>query len=163
MPGIAGGGAFSETGSGTSYLCLPHDPDFAPSNFPHGLQSSGLVVAHVWGAEYQFSYGNAKVDDDVPCAACLDTKAVTSMMIPGKSSCPSGWRKQYSGYLCANYYGHPAASEYACLDNDPQYFEGRRQDSNGKLFYPALTVCGSLPCPPYINSKYLTCVVCSKR
>jgi hypothetical protein len=23
-------------------------------------------------------------------------------------------------------------------------------------------VCGSLPCPPYANSKYLTCAVCSK-
>jgi hypothetical protein len=83
-------------------------------------------------------------------------------MIPGKSSCPSGWRKQYSGYLCANYYGHPAASEYACVDDDPQYFEGRRQNLDGKLFYPAVAVCGSLPCPPYENSKYLKCVVCSK-
>ena len=161
MTGIAGGGAYSESGSGTSYLCLPHDPSFAPSNFPYALDGSGLV-AHVWGAEYQFSYGNAKVNDDVPCAACLDTKAVTSMMIPGKSSCPSGWRKQYSGHLCASYYRHPAASEYVCVDDDPQYFEGRRQNSNGKLFFPALTVCGSLPCPPYENAKYLTCVVCSK-
>jgi hypothetical protein len=130
----------SRTQSGTSYLCLPHDPSFAPSNFPYALDGSGLV-AHVWGAEYQFSYGNAKVNDDVPCAACLDTKAVTSMMIPGKSSCPSGWRKQYSGHLCASYYRHPAASEYVCVDDDPQYFEGRRQKLVGKLFYPALTVC----------------------
>ena len=134
---------------------------FPPSIFPYALDFASYV-ARVWGAEYQFSYGNVKVDDDVPCAACLDTKAVTSMMIPGKSSCPSGWRKQYSGYLCANHYGNPAASEYACVDNDPQYFEGRRQNLNGKLFYPAVTVCGSLPCPPYEHSKYLKCVVCSK-
>jgi hypothetical protein len=29
-------------------------------------------------------------------AACLDTEAKTSMMIPGKASFPSVWRKQYS-------------------------------------------------------------------
>ena len=161
MTGIAGGGHYGESGSGSTYLCLPHDPDVAPSNFPYALDSASYV-ARVSGAEYQFSYGNVKVDDDVPCATCLDTKAVTSMMIPGKSSCPSGWRKQYSGHLCASYYRHPAASEYVCVDDDPQYFEGRRQNLDGKLFYPALTVCGSLPCPPYENSKYLKCVVCSK-
>ena len=161
MTGIAGGGQYYESGSGSTYLCLPHDPDVASSNFPHSLDSMSYV-ARVWGAEYQFSYGNAKVDDDVPCATCLDTKAVTFMMIPGKSSCPAGWRKQYSGHLCANHYAHPAASEYACVDDDPQYFEGRRQNSDGKLFYPAVTVCGSLPCPPYENSKYLKCVICTK-
>ena len=154
MTGIAGGGQYGESGSGSTYLCLPHDPDIAPSNFPYVLDSSSYV-ARVWGAEYQFSYRNAKVDDDVPCATSLYTKAVTSMMIPGKSSCPAGWRKQYSGYLCANHYAHPAASEYACVDDDPQYFEGRRQNLDGKLFYPAITVCGSLPCPPYESSKYL--------
>jgi hypothetical protein len=27
MTGIAGGGHYSESGSGTSYLCLPHDTE----------------------------------------------------------------------------------------------------------------------------------------
>ena len=96
MTGIAGGEHYSESGSGTSYLCLPHDPDSAPSNFPCALDSSSSYVARVWGAEFQFTYGKVKGDDDVPCAACLDTEAKTSMMIPGKASFPSVWRKQYS-------------------------------------------------------------------
>ncbi|XP_071133217.1 uncharacterized protein [Mytilus edulis] len=159
--GIAGGGSWKETGGGTNYLCLPHDPDFAQSDFPNALQVHGLK-AHVWGAEYQFAYGNVKVDDDVPCAACLDTNAVTSVMIPGKNSCPATWKKQYGGFLCANHYGHAGASEYSCVDENPQYFEGSRQNLDGKLFFPVITVCGSLPCPPYENSKYLKCVVCSR-
>ena len=32
MTGIAGGGHYGESGSGSTYLCLPHDPDVAPSN-----------------------------------------------------------------------------------------------------------------------------------
>jgi hypothetical protein len=68
MTGIAGGEHYSESGSGTSYLCLPHDPDSAPSNFPCALDSSSSYVARVWGAEFQYTYGKVKVDDDVPCA-----------------------------------------------------------------------------------------------
>jgi hypothetical protein len=35
-------------------------------------------------------------------------------------------------------------------------------NNNGKLVYPVRAGCGSLPCPPYINNAFLTCVVCSK-
>ncbi|XP_063447190.1 short-chain collagen C4-like [Mytilus trossulus] len=159
--GIAGGGSHAETGSGTNYLCLPHNPDEKPAQLSIGLELSNYV-AHVWGAEYQFSLGKVKVDDDVPCAVCRDTTTETSLMIPAKSSCPSLWKKQYNGLLCANMYGHPAASEYACVDSEAQYFEGKRGSNDGKLFYPAVSVCGSLPCPLYENLKYMTCVVCSK-
>ena len=160
IQGFAGGGSFGETGSGTNYLCLPHNPDCAPSDFPTALENRDLN-ARIWGAEFQFSYGNIKVNDDVPCAVCMDITTTSSIMIPAKNYCPSQWRKQYSGYLAANYYNHPAASEYACVDESPQYFAGRRSNLDGKLFYPVVTVCGSLPCPPYEESKYLKCVVCS--
>ena len=102
------------------------------------------------------------MNDDVPCALCMDTSSSVSIMIPAKKTCPTQWRKHYSGFLTANYFAHRAASEYACVDEDPQFFEGRRSNLDGKLFYPVVTVCGSLPCPPYEDSKYLKCVVCSK-
>ena len=141
-------------------MCLPHVPDYAPPGYPVSTDENN--TAHVWGAEYQYTYGNAKIDDDVPCAACIDTKAVDSIMIPGKATCPTGWRTQYHGHLCASHYSHAGASEYVCVDSDPQIFERSRQNEDGKLFYPAITVCGSLPCPMYENAKYLACVVCSK-
>ncbi|XP_063447189.1 short-chain collagen C4-like [Mytilus trossulus] len=159
--GIAGGGSYGETGGGTNYLCLPHDPDQSPADFPHGLEGSGYV-ARVWGAEYQYSFGQVKVDDDVPCAVCLDTTTETSVMIPAKTSCPSLWKRQYNGFLCANWHGHSGASEYACIDYDGEYIEGKRENQDGKLFYPVVSECGSLPCPPYVNAKYMVCVVCSK-
>ncbi|CAG2245609.1 unnamed protein product [Mytilus edulis] len=160
--GIAEGGSYDEAGSGTNYLCLPHDPDQSPSHFPDELEANDYV-AHVWGAEYQYSFGMVKLSDDVPCAVCLDTTTTTSLMIPAKSSCPSpSWKVQYKGFLCSNMYGHPAASEYACVDYDAQYIEGKRENQDGKLFYPVVSKCGSLPCPPYENAKFMVCVVCSK-
>ena len=158
--GIAAGGSYGEKGSGTNMLCLPHDPDSAPSDFPTKLENAGMV-ARLWGAEYQFTYKTAAQDDDVPCAVCRVIDASSAIMIPAKNSCPSGWTRQYGGILCADYHGY-SASEYVCIDEDPQYFEGRRQNLDGRLFYPALTVCGSLPCPPYVNSKYVACSLCSR-
>jgi hypothetical protein len=32
MTGIAGGGQYGESGSGSTYLCLPHDPDVEQSS-----------------------------------------------------------------------------------------------------------------------------------
>ena len=40
--------------------------------------------AYVYGAEYQFTYKNVAIGDDVPCAICKVTLATTTMMVPAK-------------------------------------------------------------------------------
>lgn len=114
----------------------------------------------VYGAEYQFSYGNVGIDDDVPCAVCYVPAAV--LMIPAKTTCPPNWTLQYSGILTTNSDDFNSSSDYVCLDDKPQYIEGTRRNDDGKLFYPVHAICGALPCPPYVNYAYLRCCVCSK-
>ena len=130
-------------------------------------QSSGKIVesdghhALIYGSEYEFDFGNVKQEDDVPCAVCYVKTASASLMIPAKKTCPLGWASQYSGYLVANSQDKADGSEYVCVDGNPQYFEGTRQHNDpSKLMYPVRAVCGSLPCPPYANGDYITCVVC---
>ncbi|KAK3083770.1 hypothetical protein FSP39_002887 [Pinctada imbricata] len=83
-------------------------------------------------------------------------------MVPAKSSCPTGWKIQYTVFLTTHYDGFQK-SEYICTDNDPEYIEGTRINNfDGKLFYPVKTVCGSLPCPPYTNGTIVKCAVCTK-
>ncbi|KAK3084799.1 hypothetical protein FSP39_019250 [Pinctada imbricata] len=84
------------------------------------------------------------------------------LLMPAKTSCPSGWKTEYSGILTTNSDDFHK-SEYTCMDNDPEYIEGTRIDNfDGKLFYPVRTVCGSLPCPPYKNGTFVECAVCTK-
>jgi hypothetical protein len=86
-------------------------------------------------------------------------------MIPSKTSCPTGWNEEYHGFLTSEAAVDGwAQHEFLCLHEDAEWLtEGARQKNyNGRLFYPVKTQCGSLPCPPYINDKYVTCVVCSK-
>ena len=163
IQGIAGGRHYSHHGSGSNILCLPHNPEPTPSGYPQAFQTSD-AFGSLYGSEYQFSYRNIAIDDDVPCASCLLTHASSVIMIPAKTTCPSGWTVQYNGVLTSgtnwdNHYG----TEYLCVDGNPEYMtEGARmKDYNGNLFYPVRAVCGSLPCPPYTNHQLVSCVVCS--
>ncbi|XP_062611617.1 short-chain collagen C4-like [Saccostrea cucullata] len=155
--GVVAGSFFTETGNGANTLCLPHDPDSVDANFPIH-QSDG--IAHLYGGEYQFSFKNVVYQDDVPCAVCRVTQATSALIIPGKLSCPSGWVKQYQGFLTSNAYNEQK-SEYLCLDDNPDFIERSRVNENGKLFHPVITVCGTLPCPPYKNGTYVPCSICT--
>ncbi|XP_061195593.1 short-chain collagen C4-like [Saccostrea echinata] len=155
--GIVAGSFYSETGNGANTLCLPHDPDSIDAHFPiHG--DGGL--AHLYGGEYQFSLKNVDYQEDAPCAICHVTAATSAIMIPGKLTCPVGWVKQYQGFLTSNSYTEQK-SEYLCLDDNPDFFERSGANENGKLFYPVVTVCGTLPCPPYKNGTYVPCSLCT--
>ena len=67
-----------------------------------------------------------------------------------------------SGYLVAGDYMHSSASEFICLDSNAEAIVGSAANHDGKTFYLAEGYCGSLPCPPYVQGRELTCVVCSK-
>ncbi|XP_022303428.2 uncharacterized protein LOC111110998 [Crassostrea virginica] len=160
--GITAGKSYNETGSGVNTLCLPHNPDEAPLYFSTRVDAAGGYVSYLYGSEYQFTYQKFAQDDDVPCAVCHVTIATSSLMIPAKTTCPSEWTMQYNGYLVSDYFNYKAF-DYICLHNDAEYMtEGaRRHNDNGHILYPVQAICGSLPCPPYKDGQYITCVVCS--
>lgn len=164
--GIAGGGDYDEPGNGANTLCLPHNPDPAPWDFPTHFQNNDRgASSFIYGAEYQYTYRNIAVDDDVPCAICNVAHASSVIMIPAKMTCPTGWSKEYAGVLTASAQasGH-RIGEYLCVDQNAEYLgEGTRQQNyDGNLFYPVQAACGSLPCPPFTSSQLIACVVCSK-
>ena len=99
-------------------------------------------------------------DNDVPCAVCRSVRT-SILMIPGRNACYDGWTVEYAGYLSAGHHGHNSATEYVCLDADPEVVAGRQADNNGRLFYIVESMCGALSCPPYIEGRALTCVVCT--
>ena len=100
---------------------------------------------------------------NVPCAVCLATTRVAVVMIPAKLTCPTGWTKEYNGYLMSAYHGHDSASTFECIDHDAEAVPGTEANTNGGIFYHIEAVCNyGLPCDPYDPEKELTCVVCTK-
>lgn len=135
---------------------MPHDPESLPYGVSVPVDDD---YAYLYGGEYQLNVGHVRIQEDVPCTVC-QVKLSSTIMIPGKRSCPVHWRKQYSGILTADRYKYHV-SEYLCLDDNPDAIEGSENDDNGRLFYPVRTICGSLPCPPYRQHNLVSCVVCS--
>ncbi|CAC5379447.1 unnamed protein product [Mytilus coruscus] len=157
--GITGGKSYSVIGSGVDMLCLPHDPESAPADFPTSVFDHR--AGKIWGSEYQFTYKNIAVDDTVPCAVCKVRAATSTLMIPAKRSCPLNWTLQYKGVIATGN-DKEYASDFVCIDENPEYFEGTRMNNfDGRTLYPISAQCGSLPCPPYKQDQYIACVVCS--
>ena len=75
--------------------------------------------------------------------------------------CPNGAVVQYTGNLASNHYQNAGVGEFLCLDYHQEERQGSQERKGGAYIEPAVTVCGSLPCPPYVNEKVATCAVCS--
>ncbi|XP_021355218.1 uncharacterized protein LOC110451497 isoform X2 [Mizuhopecten yessoensis] len=160
--GYAGGSMFTSTGAAAEYVCMPNDPIWGP----HKDLVNGDGVGFIYGAEYEEPgalFGMPGYVEDVPCAVCLGTQHTAYLMIPGRTQCYPGWTEVYQGYLASGHHGHAAASQYVCVDGDAQAVPGGgTHNEDGKLFYGVKTKCGSLPCPPYEDGKFLSCIVCMK-
>lgn len=84
-------------------------------------------------------------------------------MIPGRKACFGDWKIEYTGYLMAGFPTHKAASEYICVDGNPDHLKKAPSWSKKSILYSVTSLCnGATPCPPYINGREMTCVVCSK-
>ncbi len=99
------------------------------------------------------------------CAVC-QIPSTSSIMIPGRKDCSGNhgnWRMEYSGYLMAGAPSHKAASEYLCMDGTPDFQKRITSWSYKSLLYAVYSKCnGATPCPPYVEGREMTCVVCSR-
>lgn len=154
IKGIVGGSWFNDVGSATSYLCLPHDPNFGGHTIPR--YGNGKL----YGAEYE-TCDEPECDLTPSCAVCRISRE-SYFMLPARNTCYPGWTFEYSGYIMASYPSHSGGTEYICVDSSLNYTEGSGGDQNGAMLHYTAYVCGSLPCPPYIEHRVVVCVVCSK-
>ncbi|XP_070174211.1 golgin subfamily A member 6-like protein 10 isoform X2 [Littorina saxatilis] len=153
--GIIGGSHQWSTGGAGNHLCLTSHPAFDGHRQPTGNGN-----AEIYGSEYEIC-PEPECQLTPACAACRVPRT-TSLMIPGTNVCSSGWTKEYSGYIMAGYHGYPGSSEFICVDSSHGYINTSQNDDNQNLIYYTHAKCGALPCPPYVDEKLVTCVVCSK-
>jgi len=157
--GIAGGSHWNQ-GSGSNPQCLPLDPNFlTPIS---GTQSRALM----YGAEYythtdRNSYLHGRNEHDVPCAVCYVAGRSSVYMVPAKYTCPSGWTREYYGYLMSAHYTHHP-TQFTCIDIAFKSVVGSAANHLAMEFFFVEGRCGSLPCPPYNSNKEFSCSVCTK-
>ena len=155
--GLMGGSQVVHTGGGVDRLCMPDDPDYSDSlTYSSGSQGYN----YVYQVEYQFPVvgmaGHA-----IPCAVCTVTRHTRLLRIPGKSTCPPNWTREYYGYLMSERNIHAVQSTFECVDKE-QASVARSADANQPGWFGHNEAhCRGLPCPPYNNHQELNCVVCS--
>lgn len=156
--GYVGGGSYNQKGNGANYLCLPRYPQYRSTVAP---PSPSLL----YGSEYETSnrvFPGTTTNFNVPCAVCHAPKS-SILMIPAKVTCPRKWYREYFGYLMTSHVNHARTGTYECIDATPQVIPGSARNTNGALFYFVQAQCRvGLPCGPYVTSRAVTCVVCTK-
>ncbi|XP_061178707.1 short-chain collagen C4-like [Saccostrea echinata] len=156
--GQAGGTIHNAKGGAANPLCLTFDVLW-------GNRTKASESSNLHGAEYETNFWGPNFDDtDVPCAVCQLKTRTHVLMIPGRNQCLKGWTEEYHGYLSSeSHSSNRLRGFYTCVDeNAEQVIGGGARNDNGHLFYSVLAKCGSLKCPPYIDNKPITCVVCSQ-
>ncbi len=151
------GVSLRDEGGGGNYLCMPNDPEYT-LNYRAGVQGYG----HVYGVEYEGPpLVSGREQHNAPCAVCYIPTKHTVLMIPAKTSCPSGWTREYYGYLMAEHKDR-LRSTFECVDRSMESIPGSQNHIDGGHFYHIEAHCNGMACLPYNNFKELNCVVCSK-
>ena len=163
--GRVGGNMHDTQGGGGNYLCLPEQPEYSDSlDYVDGSQS----YSEIFGTEYEHTVVPSLHHFNVPCAVCSVSNRVAVVMIPAKASCPSGWTREYYGYLMSQSQAalfirpNEQRTTYECVDKDLDTVALSGGDTGGAQFYHIEATCNGLECPPYNNHQELNCVVCTK-
>ena len=102
-------------------------------------------------------------DHDVPCALCYTPGRGTVYRFPAKTSCPTGWKEEYQGYLMAGHAALKTTIVPVCLDKDPEEMPNGGENQYNADFFHMKVYCGAIPCSSdgYVHSRELACVVCT--
>ena len=92
---------------------------------------------------------------------CRSARAAVAL-VTGSPQCPLGWTREYSGHVMAGDRSHVGSTEYLCVDASLGFVAGTQSNDNQNVVFFTEVRCGSLPCPPYVDRKVLTCALCSK-
>ncbi|CAG2245608.1 unnamed protein product [Mytilus edulis] len=123
--GIVGGGSYGETGSGTNYLGLPHDPDQSPAISP--LSSKEVVMLHM--------FGEPTISTPSVRSRLVTTFPAQFVMVIlptggafyirwGRKDCPvvNGTNLVYSGIAGGGAWKETGGgTNYLCLPHDPDF------------------------------------------
>ena len=154
--GRTGSNYHAHSGGGANYICMPNDPEY--SSYIHGVKGYSFV----YRTEYEGPpLAPGMIQHDAPCAVCDVSDKSRVLMIPAKLTCPSGWTREYYGYLMSEHHNN-YRTMYTCVDVIMESVPGSQNHTDGGHFYHVEAHCVGVACPPYNNYKELTCVVCSK-
>ena len=91
--------------------------------------------SEIYGTENEYPI-TGRNEYNVPCAVCFASIRVAVLMIPARTSCPTGWTMEYYGYLTSTHQGdNHHRTSFECVDKDQDSVRGSGPDTHGAVFY----------------------------
>ena len=115
-------------GGAANYLCMPNDPQYTLT-YQSGVQG----YSYVYGTEYEGDLSGCE-QHNAPCAVCYVSTQNAVIMIPAKTTCPSGWTREYYGYLMSERTSNHR-SMYECVDSSVESIPVSQSHIDGGHFY----------------------------
>ncbi len=136
--------SMTHRGNGANHLCLVKDPQFTLAY----RVASSTPISKIYGTEYKHPLRGSH-NHNAPCAVCHVTTRSAVLMIPGKTSCPRNWTREYYGYLVSAQHDHHR-SMYECVDKGMESLPWSATNNYGAHFNHVEATCNiGIPCPPY--------------
>lgn len=161
------GGKTAEAGSGSNFLCLSDSPDFS-GVATTDESAKGKLLGQELVLDTADTSSPLPVQYDgsvIQCAVCRCETATNIFTYPADVTCPSGWNREYGGYLGAAPTDVSVGSRnYVCLDSlggDSGYKTVGTANGDGKVGIVEAQ-CGGNLCDFYTDNAELSCSVCSK-
>ena len=129
-----------------------------------GMQSThnkGICYGAVYEMQDQSTPYPSSLDSKLaPCVVCAAERKSTTVMIPARNDCPTGWSLEYHGYLLASHHDTDRKSHTLCFDDN---IEGLNPTGGGgyQLYRVGVDDGYGLP-SSFPTARELTCGVCSK-
>ena len=153
-----------------NFQCLPMNPEWLSYNTsvhdPNAHLVSKISSVEYFTKDYNI-FPSLVNDRRALCAQCYTQTRPAVTVIPGRTSCPLSWTREYYGYLMASYehYLHP--SSYICVDKDPESRPHSNSGYGGGLAFVSADCEGEgtldeCSTGEYVDKRQLTCTVCSR-
>eukprot|EP00045_Choanoeca_perplexa_P018407 m.290873 g.290873 ORF g.290873 m.290873 type:complete len:3950 (+) comp17810_c0_seq1:79-11928(+) len=158
--GVAAGADYTLSGGVSQFLCMTNQTQVLD------VKTGNQASAEIEQAEFQTGDSNLNPlfeslhDHEATCVVCqAPTLRTNVLMHPGTTICPTGWTREYFGYLLSSHYTHKRVNGI-CMDEKPDKF-GTSSSQNGALLYFA-EMRDAAAFPTYTNNLELTCAVCTR-
>ena len=129
-----------------------------------GMQSThneGICYGAVYEMLDQSAPYPSSLDSKLaPCVVCAAERKSTTVMIPARNDCPTGWSLEYHGYLLSSHHATDKNSQSLCLDYNMEGLN-RTGDGGHHLYRVGVDAGYGLP-SSFPSARELTCAVCNK-
>lgn len=161
--GSAGGAHSTQSGNGYNILCMNPVP-----LYPVNANDAFTAYSRLFRVEFESTTASmyayqSLVPYDAACAVCQRPSTRSHhLMIPGKTSCPTNYAVDYTGFLMGGNAAYAGRSEYTCFDSAPDRFGSSANENSAAMFGTFIT--DYLPTmDTYKAYLELSCIVCSGK